>query len=238
MRSRFATPKKCLLALGFKEDEIADILSDARVEALKLANDSTRGARDDQRWSYDPAVEQGERLDQRSRAAGDGEQMDGGKVERILRMLKESGVDDRVRQKVMYMLQADEGMPGIDDIEKFLTDRGLTSDEIDETFRLAGVDRRRSGKDTLPRNGLSEAGAMNRGGGMGGRMSERPMAGDAAIQARLARKYPGIERVAEDLNFGLQRRPHDRRPAPTPSREQAERLHARFPHMRDIVVGG
>ena len=237
LRAKFGTPKRVIEALQLDPS----LLDDARKEALLLAQDAARArARDENgvvreestAWSRHPSVEEAKRMEMAGEFDGD-DQITAGEVEAIVRMLKEKGVDSRVVQKVMYALQSDENsreeMPALDEemrekIAGFLRAKGMSEDDVSEVFRLKG----------LPKNGLPNAGSMGRGLGMGGRL--QGMAGDAATVARLAKRFPGIERIAADLNFGVHRHEIDRRPGP--SRAQLKRLHARFPGMAGIKVGG
>ena len=73
-------------------------------------------------------------------------------------------------------------------------------------------------------------------GGFGGRL--HGMAGDAAARlaadSRIARRFPGSERIVEGANYGV-RSPRER--GPTLSREQTERLHRRYPGLSNVTVG-
>ena len=219
-----------LRALGLDEN----LLKDAREEIMKqLALDAKRGlARDDQDvvWSgnspalHNPAVEEGERLAARAK---DGGQMTGAEVEKILRLLREAGVDGRAIQRISYALsdgaaddlsesdreelrRTEKTAPTLDDIRSFMRSKGMGEDVIEEAL------------DMLPKSAMH--------GGFGGRL-----AGDAALR-RLDAKFPGIGRIAAaNSNFGVHRHEIDRRSAP--SRAQLERFYDRFPGARNITAG-
>jgi hypothetical protein len=240
LRKKYGTPRAVLQALGLDES----ILADARAEAVKLAQDAAR-ARDseDVVWHADsptlrdPAVERGEAI---ARAKDQG-QISSSEIEKLLRLLRENGFNDRFIQAVSYKLNggAEDDLTERDreelrgrektapalDIEKFLKSKGLSEDDIDRAFEIGGVDRRRA-KDEIP----------NVSGGFGGKFAERGgMAGDMAMD-KLARKFPGIERIGVDSNFGV--RPREPERSPASSREHLARLHAKFPGLANIKIGG
>ena len=247
LRAKFGTPKRVIEALPLDPS----LLDDARKEALLLAQDAARGLTHDGQdvtWRgssptlRNEAVEEGERLAARAK---DGERMDGGMIARVLRIMKDAGCDDQMIQKVSYAMNGEaeddltqrdreelnrtEKTPAVslDDIAGFLKSRGLSGDEIEEAFRLGGVDRRRA-TDTLPNNALSGAGTMGRGGGFGGRMSER-MAGDRmAFDAHKLTQHITVD------NFGAR---NHYRPRPAPTSRQVEKTFAKYPGMRNIRIG-
>jgi hypothetical protein len=243
LRKKYGTPRAVLQALGLDES----ILADARAEAARLAQDAAR-ARDseDVVWHgdhptlRDPAVEEGERI-ARAKDAG---QITGAEIEKILRTLREAGVASDTIKRISYALSdgatddltesnreqlREREKPTLDDIADFLRSKNLSEDDVKKALELGAADRRRAAKDTIPRSGVS--------GGFGGAFSERGMAGDRAIAMdRLAKKFPGIERITVDSGFGV--RPQEPERNPAPSRAQLERLHSRFPGMAAIKIGG
>jgi hypothetical protein len=110
LRKKYRDPRAVIRALGLDES----ILKDAIAEATRLAQDAKPRAlaRDDQDvirrgdspTLNDPAVAEGERLD---RAKDEG-QITGADIEKILRLLREAGFDDRVIQRLSYALSDDE----------------------------------------------------------------------------------------------------------------------------------
>ncbi len=107
---------------------------------------------------------------------------------------------------------------------------GLSDRDITEMSHMLQEMAGGNAEDDQPRNGLpgSGAGLLGRGGGMGGRLSEK-MAGDRrmAFDARALTAHI----IAEPSRSEIERR------APrtlAPSRAQLERLHRRFPGMAAI----
>jgi hypothetical protein len=234
LRRKFGTPKAVLRALGLDET----LLASAREEALKLAQDAAR-ARDDQPvhrtdgsavLANDPSAKAA-----REKFGDDDMQVTGPLMEKVARMLREGGVDSNLIKHVIYALAdgAEDDAPGeslserdraelrdrtqmsaADRVRGLLRDGGLSADDIKTVM------------DNWPKSALN--------GGMGGKFSEKNgMAGDAALR-RVSKRFPGIEHIGADSNFGV-RVPERTQPAPTARR--LANFENRFPDAARIVVG-
>lgn len=248
LRKKYKNPQAVADCLGIPIEVFVDRLAmDARRKSS--ARDEGPSRREGSKvWSQNDDVERAQAESEVGR--DEPAALSSGDIERCIRMLYEHGVDSDTRRKVSYFLhdlagaadedpaeriaerseRTDEGTASpasmqwsLDNFKQALRDRGLAEDDIERACDML----------PFPRNGLPSPGAMRKGGGQGGRLSEHRMAGDAAVVKRLARRFPGFERIVP----GADSAPRHIKQRPASAEEQAS-FARRFPDAARIVIGG